>query len=884
MRTMAKVFTDYKVNVFILPALLSALFFTGVPVGCGGGSGGSTVTKTTPTITWATPAAVPIGTVLSATQLDAIASVAGTFVYSPAAGDVLSTAGSIPLSVTFTPADTTDYTTATDSVSIKVNATSAQPSYSWSNVKVVAGGYVPGLYFHPTQKGLMYARTDVGGAYRWGPNDTQWVPLLDWTSRADWWQIGVEAIGMDPNNANNLYIAVGMYASPTTTTWDGKGAMLVSTDQGSTFTTVPLTFQNGSNDNGRNTGERIAVDPNLSSTIYFGTRVAGLQISTNSGAAWSKSTGLPVTTTAINSGVISVLPVQSSGSSGSATPVVYAAVSGTGSGSDPQGLYVTANGGSTTSTWTAVTGQPSLSGKSLGVSCSGSTANLAPLQAKLGPNGHVYILYGDQAGPGSMNCNQLWEFTPASGWTSGTWSQITLPNGSGTINNTDGYGGIAVDPSNAGVLLLSTLDQYWPTGDVVYRSNDDGVTWRDVSSIKLYNSPSSTSPDLATHDDSLSPWLAFGVTTPTEANGTPLSVSTGNWATAMAIDPFNSAHAIYGTGQTIWATTDLTNADPSASSVGVVDWTVGANGVEETVVEGLWAPPSGKTILLSSMGDIFGFAHQNLTISPSQQMYTNPTATPTSIDFEQNTPTTVVRVTDGTYGASPIGVLSTDAGITWTGFGTDPTGTKGGGTIAIAPDGSSIVWATEDTSSVWYSTNSGATWTASTGIPAQAQVVSDRIKAGVYYGFSGSTLYLSTNSGATWTSQQSGLPSSSVLVSLPDAQGDLWLSGSTSGLYSNTGTASAPTLTANSAVQYAYHLGFGMAATGTTKPALYLDGQVSGTPGVFRSIDGGSTWVQINNTAHQWGQINAICGDMRTFGTVYIGGGARGILWGTSTN
>ena len=274
--------------------------------------------------------------------------------------------------------------------------------------------------------------------------------------------------------------------------------------------------------------------------------------------------------------------------------MVYAAVSGTGSGSDPQGLYVTANGGSTTSTWTAVTGQPSLSGKSLGVSCSGSTANLAPLQAKLGPNGHVYILDGDQAGPGSMNCNQLWEFTPASGWTSGTWSQITLPNGSGTINNTDGYGGIAVDPSNAGVLLLSTLDQYWPTGDVVYRSNDDGVTWRDVSSIKLYNSPSSTSPDLATHDDSLSPWLAFGVTTPTEANGTPLSVSTGNWATAMAIDPFNSAHAIYGTGQTIWATTDLTNADPSASSVGVVDWTVGANGVEETVVEGLWAPPSGK--------------------------------------------------------------------------------------------------------------------------------------------------------------------------------------------------------------------------------------------------------------------------------------------------
>ena len=89
----------------------------------------------------------------------------------------------------------------------------------------------------------------------------------------------------------------------------------------------------------------------------------------------------------------------------------------------------------------------------------------------------------------------------------------------------------------------------------------------------------SVSPNLATHDDSLSPWLAFGETTPTEANGTPLNVSTGNWATSVAIDPFNPNHAMYGTGQTIWTTTNLTAADPSASSTGIVNWTVGADGV-----------------------------------------------------------------------------------------------------------------------------------------------------------------------------------------------------------------------------------------------------------------------------------------------------------------
>jgi hypothetical protein len=43
----------------------------------------------------------------------------------------------------------------------------SSPSYTFSNVKIVAGGFVDGLYFHPKSQGLMYARTDVGGAYRW---------------------------------------------------------------------------------------------------------------------------------------------------------------------------------------------------------------------------------------------------------------------------------------------------------------------------------------------------------------------------------------------------------------------------------------------------------------------------------------------------------------------------------------------------------------------------------------------------------------------------------------------------------------------------------------------------------------------------------------------
>jgi hypothetical protein len=86
-----------------------------------------TVNKATPTITWATPVAIISGTALSATQLDATASVPGTLVYSPVSGTVLAS-GSQTLSVTFTPTDTTDYATATGSVTLTVNG--ATPTLS----------------------------------------------------------------------------------------------------------------------------------------------------------------------------------------------------------------------------------------------------------------------------------------------------------------------------------------------------------------------------------------------------------------------------------------------------------------------------------------------------------------------------------------------------------------------------------------------------------------------------------------------------------------------------------------------------------------------------------------------------------------------------------
>ena len=74
------------------------------------------VLKATPVITWATPADITYGTALSATQLNATANTPGTFVYTPVAGTVLNAGAGQTLSVTFTPTDAANFTTATKTV------------------------------------------------------------------------------------------------------------------------------------------------------------------------------------------------------------------------------------------------------------------------------------------------------------------------------------------------------------------------------------------------------------------------------------------------------------------------------------------------------------------------------------------------------------------------------------------------------------------------------------------------------------------------------------------------------------------------------------------------------------------------------------------------
>ena len=96
-----------------------------------------TVTKATPAVTWVQPAAISYGTSLSAAQLNATASVAGSFAYTPALGEMLS-AGNHTLSAVFTPKDSADSTTAQATVSLTVNK--ATPIVTWPTPEPISYG------------------------------------------------------------------------------------------------------------------------------------------------------------------------------------------------------------------------------------------------------------------------------------------------------------------------------------------------------------------------------------------------------------------------------------------------------------------------------------------------------------------------------------------------------------------------------------------------------------------------------------------------------------------------------------------------------------------------------------------------------------------------
>ncbi|GAA4897302.1 RICIN domain-containing protein [Streptomyces coeruleoprunus] len=686
-------------------------------------------------------------------------------------------------------------------VKVAGGQSAAAGPYTWRNAQVVGGGYVTGLVFNPREKGLLYARTDMGGAYRWDTAAEQWIPLTDWLGEKDWNLLGIDALATDPVDPNRLYLATGTY----TNNWAGNGAILRSTDRGRTFRRTALPFKLGGNEDGRGAGERLVIDPSDNRTLLLGTRKNGLWRSTDHGATWRQVSSFPVKDGASSGAGISFVTY---GPAGSKTIYVGVADRST-------SLYRSTDGGST---WQAVSGRP--------------TGQL-PQHGVLSGDGSLYLTYTNNLGPNGVTAGSVWKYTPAGG----AWKDISPSRG------TYGFSGLAVDPRKPSTVMVTTLGRWWPE-DEIYRSTDGGTTWKALAGKSVRNA--SAAPYIGTH--------------------------TGHWMTALAIDPFDSGHVLYGTGNGIWRSKDANATDSGGTS----HWTVGARGLEETALMDAIAPPGGATVI-TAMGDQGGFRHDDLTKVPAGRLNKPMMTNSTDIDFAQSNPSMMVRV--GRGGAQD-GAYSTDGGRSWHGFTAEPVAGAQDGHVALAADGSAIVW-TESGQVPYRSTDKGATWSKVGCLGTDAVVVADRSSARTFYSLAGGTLYASTDGGATFTARAAGLPADGRLTAVPGVAGDLWIAGGGQGLlHSTDGGRTFARLTT---VKSASALGFGKAAPGASYQALYMIGTVKDVSGVFRSTDKGATWLRVNDDAHQWGSIGGvgvITGDPDTFGRVYIGTNGRGLQYG----
>ncbi len=436
------------------------------------------------------------------------------------------------------------------------SAIGAAENYAWDTVRMGGGGFVSGIITSKSEQGLYYARTDVGGAYRWDSESGEageWIPLNFGVSADELGLLGIESLAIDESSPNKVYLLAG-----TSYFNNGRSAILRSDDYGATFEIVDVSsqFKVHGNGMGRQSGERLQVDPNNGDILYSGSRWTGLFKSLDAGKTWARLPSLDVTTTPNQNGVHLVVLDPNNVSSG-ATQTLFVGVSRYG-----ENLYRSDDAGAT---FTPIAGAPT---------------DLIPHRAVLASDGNLILTYADGPGPHGlsdaslnqpMDHGQVWKYNT----TTSAWTNITPTN----MNRA--FGGISVDPSNSQRLVLSTINAWMAQGsgwgDQIYTSDDGGASWTNVISRGF-----EVDPDGVT-------WILG---------------KTIHWAGSIEFDPFDTKRAWVVSGNGIFRTDDI-DATPTV-------WHFDVKGLEETVAMDLVSVKDGP--LISVIGDYDGFVHTD----PSQ--------------------------------------------------------------------------------------------------------------------------------------------------------------------------------------------------------------------------------------------------------------------------
>ena len=474
---------------------------------------------------------------------------------------------------------------------------------TWDTVPLGGGGYVTGIVSNSNASAI-YLRTDVGGAFRWVPaadgDNGSWKSLSDYqvpfgTAGAQS-VMNVESIATDPNNLDRVYTASG-------------DALWVSEDKGETWDVIPNSpvVNTEGNAEFRWCGERLAVDPNDSNILWFGSRGNGLQKGVkqaNGSWVWTvvPATALPWGQVVVQSpprakgGVMFVTADKNTNAT-----ILYAGVHDTVGSTG--GVYRSTDGGST---WTK-----------LSVS---TGATLYPRRAQVASDGALYVTAGT-AGVYKV------------ARTGTTLDKLTaLP--------AKEYTGVAVDPQNSQIAYVADSPA---AGTGVWRTTNGGANWVLQSSFGARQEPDGIYAVTGY-------W--FGATAALMVN--PAN-SNELWATDFfGASRTRTAQNIGGTPASIWNTLQkgqeetvvlaLKNAPTGAKLVaGIAD--VGGFRYSDVTLR-----PYGTG------GNRFN--------DPAGGNFT-------SIDFSENNPdvwaSTWVRPEGPSYGGT--GTFSLDGGVTWQTFG-----------------------------------------------------------------------------------------------------------------------------------------------------------------------------------------------------------------------
>lgn len=761
-------------------------------------------------------------------------------------------------------------------------ADSIESSMDWDTLNIAGGGFVSGIITGDDQ---MYARTDVGGAYRYDYEQKKWVQLLGFLTEADRGFLSVDAMCIDPNDDDTLYLLCGCaYFS------GARTAIFRSHDAGETFEEIDVTdlIQVHGNGYGRQCGEAIAVDPDNPDIIYCGgdatAGTSGLIMSEDGGDTWKAVDGY---------GKLDLFEYEINWPTWTEHKVKTTAEKYDGG----------ANGVSTvTITDGKVFVGTSIKGKAnLHVAEVGSDdfqplseelpTEQMPSRINLDADGNLLITYINglmfDSGTGyaykyNPKTDELKDITPT-----------TTSNGTAKKLNV-GYGGVFSDQHDSNKLVATTCAQWYSQswtedawdrdaiawGDRFFKSEDGGETWTEMTPG---NSTSWGGPLEANYlQDGGHSWIRDKAI---------------HWSGAIAIDPRNSDQFWVVSGNGVFTCEDTWAECPTIRFA--------ADGIEEVVSLDFISRPGKDPV--SVIGDYDGFYHNAdgtaTQLTPSMNKLTDTTASTGGIAYCPANPDVMVRLSEG----SALGYYTTD-GTTWQELPNIPcSGAKAA--INQLEDGSYRILVSSS-GKISYTDDFGKTWsTASTSDNLSSTIwmcVDEKNPQYVYaYGYYYNQYYFYSKPKADITDARYILMvSDDYGKTFKDAQticqydecdnayriayldeGTFAIAAGYYGAYLVTDYGKTVTKMDN--VSYCKTMGYGAAQKDGDPYTLYMYGKPadSDPEGIYRSTDCGKSWVLINQN-HLYGGTgngNYLVGDMNTFGTVYMSTVGCGIVVGKVT-